>query len=245
LPLLALAIAFGLAEAGVVLELRAWLDPDGSRFPAITFPQALLRIEQARELATLVLLAAAAALASRGTIARFAAFCVAFGTWDLAYYAVLRLVSGWPRGLGDWDLLFLVPVPWFGPVYAPILIASLLVLCGAAVLQRITVYGGFDVPRRDVAAAVVGGACALSSFLRWDGTFVPPAQYAAAWLGIGCGIGLVGFADAWRANRRTTGAALSAPPAAAPQPPGVASSSADAPTSIGRDAPAPRSRAER
>ena len=31
--------------------------------------------------------------------------------------------SGWPGGLLEWDCLFLIPKPWYGPVLAPVLIS--------------------------------------------------------------------------------------------------------------------------
>lgn len=61
----------------------------------------------------------AAGLLSMGV----ANFVYAFGIWDLAYYAALWLVEGWPASLCDWDLLFVIPVPWFAPVLAPIAIS--------------------------------------------------------------------------------------------------------------------------
>ncbi len=31
------------------------------------------------------------------------------------------MLTSWPRSLLDWDILFLVPLPWWGPVLAPII----------------------------------------------------------------------------------------------------------------------------
>jgi hypothetical protein len=42
---------------------------------------------------------------------------------------------GWPHSLLDWDILFLIPLPWWGPVLAPVLIAALMVLWGTFVTQ--------------------------------------------------------------------------------------------------------------
>jgi hypothetical protein len=55
---------------------------------------------------------------------------LAFGVWDIFYYVFLRLISGWPRTLLDWDILFLLPLPWWGPVLAPVSIALLMILWG-------------------------------------------------------------------------------------------------------------------
>src|SRR5262249_44174413 len=39
----------------------------------------------------------------------------------------------WPRSLNDWDVLFLIPLPWWGPVIAPVSIAFLMILWGTLV----------------------------------------------------------------------------------------------------------------
>ena len=44
-------------------------------------------------------------------------------------------MSGWPHSVLDWDVLFLVPLPWWGPVLAPMLISALLIIGGVLVTQ--------------------------------------------------------------------------------------------------------------
>jgi hypothetical protein len=95
-----------------------------------------LRTELGRELATLVMLAGAALLASRGFHQWIAAFVVAFGLWDIFYYVFLKVLIGWPASLMTWDILFLLPVPWVGPVAAPVLVSAVMIACGLAVLRR-------------------------------------------------------------------------------------------------------------
>jgi hypothetical protein len=60
---------------------------------------------------------------------------LAFGTWDILYYVFLVPISGWPRSLFSWDVLFLLPLPWWGPVLAPVSIAGLMVV-GGTLLSR-------------------------------------------------------------------------------------------------------------
>ena len=55
----------------------------------------------------------------------FAGFVVVFGVWDIFYYVFLRVLVTWPASLLDWDILFLIPLPWVGPVLAPVLIAGM------------------------------------------------------------------------------------------------------------------------
>lgn len=48
------------------------------------------------------------------------------------YYLSLRLLTGWPPRLDTVDVYFLIPVPWVGPVWLPLVIDAALV----AVLPR-------------------------------------------------------------------------------------------------------------
>ena len=60
---------------------------------------------------------------------------IAFGIWDIFYYVFLRMMSGWPKSLFDWDILFLLPLPWWGPVLAPVCIAVLMIVWGTLATQ--------------------------------------------------------------------------------------------------------------
>jgi hypothetical protein len=55
---------------------------------------------------------------------------IAFGLWDIFYYIWLWVFIGWPRSVFELDLLFLIPLPWWGPVLSPVLIALLMVTGG-------------------------------------------------------------------------------------------------------------------
>ena len=123
----------------------------------------IVKIELLREAATLAMLAAVAGVAARNFRTWLAAFALCFGAWDLAFYASLRVVIGWPASLATWDLLFLLPVPWVGPVLAPAIVASSLVLGGIVGLLR-------EPPRVDWiswALLCVGGIVIFASFI-WD-----------------------------------------------------------------------------
>jgi hypothetical protein len=45
------------------------------------------------------------------------------------------MMCGWPHSLLDWDILFLLPMPWWGPVLAPVLISGLMILWGTFASQ--------------------------------------------------------------------------------------------------------------
>jgi hypothetical protein len=147
--LLLFGTAFGYLEAAVVAYLRALHEPARQQFypgrpPAELFPlltleqlhaagsgqtQALV-IEIGREAATIVMLAAIALAVARNRGEWAAAFIVAFGTWDIVFYASLKLLLDWPASVFTWDILFLVPVPWVGPVLAPVLVSAAMIGAG-------------------------------------------------------------------------------------------------------------------
>jgi hypothetical protein len=85
--------------------------------------------------------------------------------WDIGYYAWLRVLIGWPVTLLDWDILFLIPLTWWGPVLAPMLIAAL--ICVTAVLAMVRIERG-ERPRftpARVSVIVLGGLLALYVFM--------------------------------------------------------------------------------
>ena len=159
LALLLFGISFGYVEAAVVDYLRLVpipasagpnLGSDPHRlpddlFPLLTMDQLasagpefvrLLKTELVREAATLAMLSAAALLASANVRQWMAALVVAFGVWDISFYAFLKLLLGWPRSWLTWDLLFLIPVPWVGPVIAPVAVSLTMIAAGLVILRR-------------------------------------------------------------------------------------------------------------
>jgi hypothetical protein len=92
-------------------------------------------VELPREFATMVMLFAVGFLAGRTWRARIGYAVVAFGVWDIFYYVFLKMMCGWPHSLLDWDVLFLLPMPWWGPVLAPVLISLLMILWGTFASQ--------------------------------------------------------------------------------------------------------------
>jgi hypothetical protein len=132
----AFAIAMALVEAASVFYIRALVDRI-EPYQAEPLPMygALGTVELWREAATLVMIGTLGLLAGRTWRRRAGYAALAFGTWDIFYYLFLRLMSGWPRTLLDWDILFLLPLPWWGPVLAPVSIALVMILWGTLVTQ--------------------------------------------------------------------------------------------------------------
>ena len=120
-------IAFAYIEAAVVAYLRTIYYPTGFHFPLVMHYDRNLTIEFFREFATLVILFSSSALLSRKFWEGFGYFVIIFGVWDIFYYVWLFLFINWPKSLFEWDILFLIPLPWWGPVITPVLISLLLI----------------------------------------------------------------------------------------------------------------------
>jgi len=84
-------------------------------------------IEIGREASTLVMLVMIGLIAGNTRQKKIAFSIFAFGIWDIFYYVWLFLFIQWPKSIFDWDILFLIPLPWWGPVITPILISVLLI----------------------------------------------------------------------------------------------------------------------
>lgn len=130
------AIAMAWVESAVVYYLRTMvnrIEPyQSSPLPIIG---GLGPVELTREFATLVMLLTVGVLAGRDWRARLGYAAIAFGVWDIFYYVFLKIMCGWPNSLLDWDVLFLIPLPWWGPVIAPVSIAILMILWGTMASQ--------------------------------------------------------------------------------------------------------------
>lgn len=133
------AAAMAWVESAAVLYLRAKLDrivplqanplPQPAPVGWLDFGA----VELVREAATLVMLLAIGWLAGQTARSRLGYALIAFGVWDIFYYIFLVPMSGWPQSVWDWDVLFLLPLVWWGPVLAPVLIAALMVSGGTLV----------------------------------------------------------------------------------------------------------------
>jgi hypothetical protein len=218
--LLLFGVAFGCIEAAVVVYLRGLYEPIHQRlypgsaandlFPVLRLEQLddagpqvrrWLHTELVREVATLLLLAAMGLAVGHNGRAGFAAFVVAFGVWDVFYYVFLRLFVDWPGSLLDWDLLFLLPVPWAGPVLAPVLVALTMVGAGGLVLWREHAGRPVRAAGRHWAGLAAGGLVVVAAFCwDWQGTLAGEMPAAFPWplFAAGEGVGVAAFALAWR-----------------------------------------------
>ena len=165
LAVVVFALAMGWLEAATVYYLRVLVDRV-EPYQSNPLPEraGLEEVELAREAATLVMLFTVGVLAARAWQTRLAYMAVAFGVWDISYYVFLKAMSGWPRSLLDWDILFLLPLPWWGPVLAPVSIAVLMIVWGTVLSQRMHPVSHASATRA-AGLAGLGIALALYAFM--------------------------------------------------------------------------------
>ncbi len=198
-------VAFGILEAAVVVYLRELYYPGGFRFPIVIILDRVAAVELVRELATLLMLAAVAMVAGRDRMDRFFVFAFLFGVWDMVYYVGLWAFLGWPPSLFTWDVLFLIPVPWLGPVIYPIVV-SLFLVGGFLVHERMRARGDVVVLSVGEWTVAWGGALSVISAFCWnwravvDGTV--PQSFPAALFAAGMIAGVLPFVRAGRRVRR-------------------------------------------
>jgi hypothetical protein len=160
------SIAMAYMESAVVVYLRTLvnrIEPYQSN-PLPMFG-GLGEIEVLREAATMIMLLTVGWLGGRTWRSRLAYAGMAFGIWDIFYYIFLAPMCGWPRSLLDWDILFLIPLPWWGPVISPVLIAALMIIGGTFITQIDEPNAPFMPRVWSMVAAGIGAALALYIFM--------------------------------------------------------------------------------
>ena len=218
-------VAFGYVEAAVVVYLRTIYEPlrrdalgsqpDDELFPLMTLdqleeageePTHLLLIELGREFATLMMLAVVGLAFARSFQEWLAGFMIAFGVWDIFFYVFLKLLIGWPESLWTWDILFLLPVPWVGPVISPLLVAVSMIGGGAAILWRQSRsrpigFRWFHWP------AIIGGGLIVVVAFCWDFRHTAaggwPNPFNWPLFALGEAVGLTAFVHAFRRHPKT------------------------------------------
>ena len=220
--LILFSAAFGYVEAAVVAYLRSLYTPvrahfypvtPGELFPLLTVAQlrslgpehvARLRIELGRELATLLMLAGAAMVAARSLREWVATFVVCFGIWDIAFYIFLKLLIDWPASVLTWDILFLIPVPWSGPVIAPVITSSSMIGSGLLLLRREYNNKPVHMTALQGSVIVLGGMFVVAAFM-WDfrntGSGGNPNSFNWILFVVGETIGLLSFFSSLRSRR--------------------------------------------
>ena len=129
------SIAMAALEGAVVVYLRALYYPLGFAVTLKMIDTHIVAVELVREVATIVMIAAIAYLAGTTLSQRVAYFLLCFAAWDIFYYVWLKIFINWPMSVLEWDILFLIPVTWLGPVLAPVVCSFTMIILAFAILK--------------------------------------------------------------------------------------------------------------
>jgi hypothetical protein len=121
------SISMAFLESAVVVYLRYLFFADGFVMPEGAMRTTVVITELGREAATIIMLAAAGYMLAATKLSRLAWFLFCFAVWDIFYYVFLYVLLHWPASIFDWDILFLIPVAWYGPVITPCLVSATLI----------------------------------------------------------------------------------------------------------------------
>jgi hypothetical protein len=161
------SIAMGFMESAVVVYLREIYYPMGFAFPVHPLSGNIGYTEVLRETATILMLLSVGFLAGRKPRERFAWFLYAFAVWDIFYYVFLKLLIDWPDSILTWDILFLIPVMWTGPVITPLVVSATMILVSLIILhferQNLQLSLSWHIP----ALIVTGSVLIFAAFI-WD-----------------------------------------------------------------------------
>ncbi|MDA3953848.1 MAG: hypothetical protein PF485_09385 [Bacteroidales bacterium] len=162
------AVTMGIFEGSVVVYLRALYYPEGFNFPLAPIDNQIAITELIRELASLFMLLSVGIVAGKNFSQRFAWFIYSFAIWDIIYYVFLYLILGWPESLLTWDILFLLPIIWTGPVIAPVLLSILMIIL-AMIIYHFNFKYNYKVKilRKEWLALILGSITVFISFI-WD-----------------------------------------------------------------------------
>jgi len=161
------SIAMAYLESAVVVYLRALMYPEGFDFPLAPMQPGIAVTEIFREAATIIMLLGAGYLGGRYLTQRFAWFIYCFAIWDIFYYVFLKMLVNWPASLMTWDILFLIPTTWAGPVLTPLMVSLTMIVLALVIIIR-----GKAVDRVRIASGewilLIAGSVILILAFVWD-----------------------------------------------------------------------------
>ncbi len=201
---IAYAVAMAYVESAVVMYLQLALGAQvGAIFPLrpVEPTGGLIAIEAGREAATIVMIGAVGLLVGRSWLEHLAWSAVVFGAWDIGYYAWLYVFSGWPPSLGTPDILFLLPVPWVGPVWSPIAVSAALVGIGLVAARAMRRGRRLPIARWHLVAGLGGGLLVILSYTLDAGRLIDgglPGPYPWPIFAVGMLVALTAAGDSLR-----------------------------------------------
>jgi hypothetical protein len=160
-------IAMGFLEAAVVVYLRDLYYPEGFSFPLKPMDHANLSMEYLREISTIAMLCSVGFIAGKKFSTRLSFFLFSFGIWDIFYYIWLKVFLNWPSSLLTWDILFLIPVIWVGPVLAPIICSLTMIVIAGTILYLEQKGYAVKIQLLEAALSILGAVIIFVTFI-WD-----------------------------------------------------------------------------
>jgi hypothetical protein len=157
----------GYLETAVVVYLRKLYYPEGFDFPLVPVTIDIAITEFWREAATIIMLIGAGVMAGKNSLQRFVLFLYSFAIWDIFYYVFLKVLLDWPESLFTWDILFLIPVPWVGPVIAPCIVSVSMIILAFVVIFLQEKGHKVSINIVEWLLLIAGSLTAIISFM-WD-----------------------------------------------------------------------------
>jgi hypothetical protein len=173
------SIAMGFLESSVVVYLRELYYPSGFAFPLAQMSQNVAITEICREIATIVMLGSIGFIAGKNLRQKLAWFIYCFAIWDIFYYVFLKVLIHWPESLFTWDILFLIPVIWTGPVLAPLIVSITMILMAGIILYFDEKITRLVIRWLTIILIITGSALVFTSFI-WDFSTFAVRQYSWA-----------------------------------------------------------------
>lgn len=160
-------ISMGALEGIVVVYLRQIYYPLGFDFPLALISPQMISVEWLREAATIIMLISIGMIAGKNSLQRFSYFLYTFAVWDLFYYVLLKLLLNWPASFFTWDILFLIPVPWIGPVLAPLICSLTMIFLSGIIINSQHRDSTFKINLVEWSLIFIGAFIILGTFM-WD-----------------------------------------------------------------------------
>jgi len=154
-------IAMAYLESAIVVYLRGLYGIEVLLRDINLTPDRYTFIEIGREAATIIMLVTIALIAGNSKPKKWGYFFLSFGLWDIFYYIWLYIFIQWPQSLLEWDILFLIPLPWWGPVLSPVLISLLLISIGYLLINEVK----FKITRLDWSIIILSIVVLLFTFV--------------------------------------------------------------------------------
>ena len=158
-------IAMAYLESAVVVYMRELYYPEGFNFPLRMIEGRIAVTEIFREAATMLMLITIAMIVSKRAIERFAWFIYTFAVWDIFYYVFLFILLGWPPSLMTWDILFMIPVTWTGPVVAPVINSITMILLAIVIIRNSKLNPDFKVRIMEWLLLLIGSGIVLYVYM--------------------------------------------------------------------------------